>query len=177
MGNLIHIKFNVELSHFSFQGKSRIAEIQEFSENIVTLQERKLAEIDSNMKEQKKLVSEMRTSLQSLQNSRINHKEVLVRHENQTKKLVELVNSISETQNEQEMERTQIRDSAAKRFSTFEPRGRRTQHEELYFLEQGRMPGSSRSNSRRRHTRAHTSGSSREWAMSDDKSRRKSTFH
>ena len=128
-------------------------EIQEFSENIVTLQERKLAEIEENMKEQKKLVAEMRVQLQNLQNSRVNHKDVLVRHENQTKKLIELVNEISEKQNEYEMERTRTTDVKARRFSRFEAKERRTRSDELYDLADDRRPGSSTSRHHGHHHR------------------------
>ena len=142
-------------------------EIQEFSENIITLQERKLAEIDENIKEQKKLVAEMRVHLQNLQNSRVNHKDVLVRHENQTKKLIELVNEISEKQNEYEMERTRAEDMKARRFSTFEAQGRRIRGENLYDFDD--IASGRGSSSGRQHHRRRTHSSS-----PTDKDRRKS---
>ena len=107
------------------------------------------------MKEQKKLTGEMRVHLQNLQNSRVNHKDVLVRHENHTKKLIELVNEISEKQNEYEMERSRMEDMKAKRFSTFEAKGRRTRGETLYDFEDG--GGSSSGRHHRHHRRAHSS--------------------
>ena len=123
----------------------------------MTLQERKLAEIEENMKEQKKLVGEMRVHLQNLQNSRVNHKDVLVRHENQTKKLIELVNEISEKQNEFEKERTQMEEMKARRFSTFETKGRRTRDEDLYDLGDGRSGRGSSSGRHHRHRRTNSS--------------------
>jgi DNA repair ATPase RecN len=115
-------------------------------------------EIEENMKEQKKLVGEMRVQLQSLQNSRVNHKDVLVRHENHTKKLIELVNEISEKQTKFEMERSRMEDIEARRFSTFEAQGRRTRSENLYDFDDG---ASGRGSSRRGERRRSSSGSRR----------------
>ena len=139
----------------------------------MTLQERKLAEIEENMKEQKKLVSEMRVHLQNLQNSRVNHKDVLVRHENQTKKLIELVNEISEKQNEQEMERTRTSDAKARRFSSFEAKGRRTHGDDLYDFGENRRAGSS-SGRRHHQRRTHSSPVDRDRRRSSAVSRRQS---
>lgn len=93
----------------------------------------------------------MRVHLQNLQNSRVNHKDVLIRHENQTKKLIELVNDISEKQNEHEMERTRMDSIKAKRFSTFEARGRRARAETLYDFDE--RSGSGSGGRYRQHTR------------------------
>ena len=131
---------------------NRVEEVQEFSENVIQMQERKLAEIEENAKEQKKLLGEMRIQLQSLQNSRVNHKDVLIRHENQSKKLVELVNVISAKQHEAEMERRLVEDAKARRFSTFEENERRIREEELYDYHDRRHSGK-RGQGRHHHRR------------------------
>lgn len=152
-------------------------EIQEFSENIVTLQERKLAEIEENMKEQKKLIAEMRVHLQNLQNSRVNHKDVLVRHENQTKKLIELVNTISEKQNEYEMSRSRMENTRARRFSTFEAKGSRTRNENLYDFGEGTSArGSVSGGHRHHHRRTHSSPVDKERRKFSAGPRRQSDF-
>lgn len=114
------------------------------------------------MKDQKKLVGEIRVHLQNLQNSRVNHKDVLVRHENQTRKLIELVNDISEKQIEYERERSKMEHLKAQRFSTFEAIGRRTRTEDLYDFEDGRSygRGSVSGGGHHRHRRTHSTPSS-----------------
>ena len=131
--------------------KNRVEEVQEFSENVIQMQARKLAEIEENAKEQKKLLGEMRIQLQSLQNSRVNHKDVLIRHENQSKKLVELVNVISAKQHEAEMEKKFVEDAKARRFSTFEENERRIREEELYDYHDRRHSGKRGSGGQGRH--------------------------
>lgn len=121
--------------------KKRVEEVQQFSENVIEMQERKIVEIEENAKEQKKLLGEMRIQLQSLQNSKVNHKDVLIRHENQSKKLIELVNVMSAKQHEAEMERKHVENAKARRFSTFEENGRRTRGEELYYCHDRRHSG------------------------------------
>ena len=121
--------------------KKQLEEVQQLSEKVAALQEQKFAELQENLKEQKKLLGEMRIHLQNLQNSRVNHKDVLVRHENMTKKLIELVNDISDKQHEMEMKKKMMSDERAKRFSTFEGQGRRVRGEELYDLPSGRQSG------------------------------------
>lgn len=131
--------------------EKRLQEIQQFSENIATLQERKLAEIDESTKEQKKLLSEMRVRLQNLQNSRVNHKDILVRHENHVKKLIELVNEMSARQHELEMHNQWVEDAKARRFSSFGGKEKKIRPEDLYELQDVGGHGSRRRSSGRHH--------------------------